>query len=164
MICMNSTYVSIPLHTSLQSLLLTLSSTGTETWKEISVFGDKPSVRFHCSGVVYKASLYLFGGNPASNDIYEFRFCKLLSILSSCFDSLSPPLKTIATNTWSLTKTLGELPQPRWGHRAIITDGGLMYVVGGFSGAPEFEHLFVYNFGKSFFYSYEWEKIDLLYK
>lgn len=80
MICMNSTYVSIPLHTSLQSLLLTLSSTGTETWKEISVFGDKPSVRFHCSGVVYKASLYLFGGNPASNDIYEFRFCKFLSL------------------------------------------------------------------------------------
>ena len=31
-----------------------------------------------------------------------------------------------------------------------------MYVVGGFSGAPDFEHLFVYNFGKSLpFYSYD---------
>lgn len=51
------------------------------------------------------------------------------------------------TKSWAVIQAQGQVPGPRWGHTAVVFQGG-MYVFGGYSDAFHNE-LFKYEFGMS---------------
>ncbi|KAL6063740.1 STE/STE11 protein kinase, variant 1 [Balamuthia mandrillaris] len=89
--------------------------------------------RYHHTGVVYERSMFVFGGKATrgncSNDLYEFHF---------------------DTRSWTLVKTRGKPPSPRWGHSAVVTtdnrNNSVMYIFGGGDGTADFSQLYAYYF------------------
>lgn len=46
----------------------------TLTWKKVKTKGRYPKDRYHHSAVVYKGSMYIFGGFKCFNELMEYRF------------------------------------------------------------------------------------------
>eukprot|EP00026_Physarum_polycephalum_P006344 Phypoly_transcript_06386.p1 GENE.Phypoly_transcript_06386~~Phypoly_transcript_06386.p1 ORF type:complete len:559 (+),score=85.81 Phypoly_transcript_06386:102-1778(+) len=86
----------------------------THTWEKVKAQGSLPPSRFMHSAVVYRKTMFIFGGqgdaNVTLNDVHAFNF---------------------ATVTWSKPKCKGKIPSPRYGHTAVAAAPG-MYVYGGY--------------------------------
>lgn len=87
----------------------------TNKWKEIiSYKGKPPTPRAAHTGVSYKNTYYIFGGNSfdkEQNDLYEFN---------------------VQNFTWKKIVTTGDIIPPRFWHSACVNSKGELYVSGGF--------------------------------
>eukprot|EP01087_Luapelamoeba_hula_P021474 TRINITY_DN7518_c0_g2_i1.p1 TRINITY_DN7518_c0_g2~~TRINITY_DN7518_c0_g2_i1.p1 ORF type:complete len:768 (-),score=107.22 TRINITY_DN7518_c0_g2_i1:250-2553(-) len=102
---------------------------------------DMNTARLFHTAVVHERSMFVFGGKAADlcpPDLLEFHF---------------------DTKTWSVVKTTGRGPGPRWGHTAVIAKfhgDWAMYIFGGSDGIAVYAELFVYQFA-----SRTWRNIEL---
>eukprot|EP00026_Physarum_polycephalum_P004837 Phypoly_transcript_04861.p1 GENE.Phypoly_transcript_04861~~Phypoly_transcript_04861.p1 ORF type:complete len:499 (+),score=66.57 Phypoly_transcript_04861:541-2037(+) len=101
-------------------------------WEKKSAKGARPTARHSHSMVPYNGALYLFAGiadgKPESgllNDVYRY---------------------DIAEDVWRLQTVNGQVPAPRWGHTACVTESGKMLVFGGF-GNTVFNDAWTLDFG-----------------
>ncbi|OBZ85868.1 Tip elongation aberrant protein 1 [Choanephora cucurbitarum] len=90
--------------------------TNTLSASALSTSGDIPTPRIFPTLVTIDGFIILYGGEPISPG----------ELWDACFYVLH-------TNTrqWSRVRTKGNLPTPRTGHSACVSDDGIMYVWGG---------------------------------
>lgn len=119
-------------HTRIDLLLETL------TWTKINAGGQAPSPRYHHTTVVFKESIYVFGGSDGTNklgDFFEYKISRwLLVLLVTCKEN----------NAWFPVAATPS-PSARDGQVAVQFQNS-MYVCGGGESGP-FE-IFEFDFGE----------------
>ena len=110
--------------------------------------GDAPSPRHSHSAVVWKNSLFIFGGSSEKgksldNTLHSFNFGSLFSY---------PPPKSILLNnitvkrTWQQVSVKESAQSVRWGHSAVVF-GSSMFIFGGCNESfPALNQLFQFDF------------------
>jgi len=112
--------------------------------------------------------MFVLGGKSLRGncqaDLYEFHFGKWYLPPPTYYtaDTTTPSTPTPTTHahtltdtkTWSLVKTTGRGPGPRWGHSAAIgkaADGDVMYIFGGCDASATYAELYAYHFGNYYY-------------
>ena len=121
-------------------------------WSEVKVKkGESPSPRHSHTAVVWKNSLFIFGGalekGALDNTLYSFNFGTNIPLPSSSFHTKLPARFWFSVQrTWKKVSVKGTPPSGRWGHSAVVF-GSSMFIFGGFSESSSSNQLFQFDFG-----------------
>jgi len=127
-------------------------------WSEVKVKkGESPSPRHSHTAVVWKNSLFIFGGalekGALDNTLYSFNFGTVTPLPSfnlwhAYFDFSRAACDLILSvqRTWKKVSVKGTPPSGRWGHSAVVF-GSSMFIFGGFSESSSSNQLFQFDFG-----------------